>query len=295
MPPSASLLAALALAAAPQPPFCVPETRDYPQIVSVAGAPAICWDAQSDCLVLASEPAADRAIPHPPLTAPAAVVAKDGRKICAGSTCQRLGKKLARAIARAQSPRESALVPVIRVASDISRVVITEPEGPTAAVWSVALDQPLALKAPSGKDYPNPPTLNDLRFVGSTLAATWVCGADCARTVLVDEKGANRGAPFTASLGAPLDADRLVFVGQQSQAVLGVIQASTGRLLGQLSLGEGETDDVSLAVLSPDRVAVLWNPLYGESAEYRLAVLSLDPTPTLAGPVRRLAPCTQKP
>ena len=283
-------LAAGAAAAAEKAPVCVPRSARA-TIFAVRGAPVLCWDDRGDCLALGATAGSDRVVPHPPARSPEAVVSEHGTQVCAGTTCKRLGKLLAGAIAHASAEAKDSPL-TLRVARDLSVVAIFDQAQGAGSAWNVANDRELRLRPPADSHGPNAATLAVLDIVGSTLVATWVCGAQCARSVLVDATGANLGASLPASVGIELDDHRLVLAGHEDDAVLVVLDPKSGKQLGRLVFASYQAGDTSLERLGPNEIALAWNPLLGGSEEQYAARVTVGKTPALEA-VRAFVPCVE--
>jgi hypothetical protein len=180
---------------------------------------------------------------------PAMVSESDGKlSACSDdSHCKPLGKRLAAAIraARAASPGD---VLVFLATSGLDAVIVSD------TAWSVPKDRALALRPPA--DVKPRPKLVSLVPVGAVIVATWSsCELGCARGVVVDPTGANRGAAFAAGVAASFG-DRIAIVATEIRPVLTIVAAATGKALATLVLGKDIVDQVEAVALDDHTLAV---------------------------------------
>jgi hypothetical protein len=183
-------------------------------------------------------------------------------EVCAGSTCKKLGKKVAAAVVAARAEKGAGAP---RVTSDLKVVVVG------GQAWNVASDKPLRFVGPRAQGSDKPMVVG-LEVAGKFLVVNWsACAGPCTENAVVDANGRNIGG-FGTGGQAPfqLDANRFVVTGEY--ATMQIYDLGTGKSRGRVAL-DGEPTEVTATRLDDTSIAVLYKPT--EMNSHVLAVIDV--------------------
>ena len=280
-----------------KPPVpCMPMngSEGPPRFVTAAGSATVCVDHNEEkpketCFAF-TPASAPKVVPPPPVQAakPGAEVKQDAGKwsVCVAGTCKPVGKKLAKALAKAAaSDAEANITQPTARATDDGKVVAFNAE-----LWVVAGDKKLKPKAP--KDYAKEldrPSLVGTEVAGNAMIAHWAnCAGPCTLSILVDAKGANRGKTFGGGVAVPLDAKRLGILSVESSNEFVVIDLATAKQTSRVAIDMGGVTPAGAAKVDDSTVAYAFQGAEGWTVGF-LATPADKPVST--GATYKIAGC----
>ena len=243
------------------------------RLVTAAGAATLCVKNNAEKPVETCFTFSATAAPKP-VAAPAAQaetraseVKLDGGKwsVCTGGACKPVGKKLSKALVAASAEEKTSDVKFTAHATDDGKVVAFGSD-----LWVVAGDKKLKLKAP--KEYKgniDKPALGGVEVVGNAIIANWYnCAGPCTQAVLVDAKGANRGAWFGGGVAFPLDAKRLGVLSIESANEFVVIDVASAKQTSRLAIDMGGVTPATAAKIDESTAVVAYQTMDGWTVTY---------------------------
>jgi hypothetical protein len=228
---------------------CIPQTGT-PELLARDGRPVVCW--VGGCMSIQATSGQVEAVDRPSAPTPSTTVSKradGGFDVCAGTTCKKVGKKLAAHLAGVD-------VGLAEVTSDL-RAVSTGLE-----LWSVAGDRKLALKQPKQKHTTNDPfSLGGIHVAATLVVADWRdCAGPCTIGTLVDSSGNPRG---TVTSGGGVVALKGAIAIASDWGAVTFVSTKTGKLVDSVDVAFGASSHVGLVALGDDAVAELREPIGG--------------------------------
>ena len=169
-------------------------------------------------------------------------------KVCLGTTCKKLGKKLAEAVAAEGAKKPGA---PIDATTDLKAVIIgTE-------AWSVAADQRLKLKEPKWHGPPGQ-ALTRVSVAGAWLVTEWSgCAGPCTQATIADSSGKSRGKGFAGG-GEIWQLSSQFFAVTSEHADVHVFALATGKLVGTMAFVGDAGAHLDAVRTTDDELAVIY-------------------------------------
>lgn len=228
-----------------------------PRWVIANGTATVCMTSQEtskeSCFAFSPTAAPRPAVTPRKAARPNGAKVTGGKRVCIGTACKPVGKKLAAAIATPATTEWADTVTSPSATGD-GKLVVTGRDA-----WVVATDTKLALVPPKEYEGANKAGLGSLEVVGNLLVATWFdCAGPCGRSVLVDATGANRGAWFGEGTVMQLDAKRIAVFSVEAENEVVVIDVASGTQTSRVPVDTGGITPASAAKLDNNNVVVAW-------------------------------------
>jgi hypothetical protein len=220
-------------------------------LLADAGEPVLCW--KTGCMKLDLQAGTAASVPRPTPARPWLIASVEIKAdaVCLGSTCKKLGKKLAQAIA--QHRKEAAAdqgSPYVEATTDLAAVVIGN------AVWSVTRDRPLKLGG-AKRQGGDVPSVVGVSVADRLLVADWAaCAGPCTTQLVYDSSGRAKSREGVGG-GRLLQLDAKSFVSVSEYATAQLYDLKTGKLRATRAFDDTEPGGVGAVRLDPDSFAVL--------------------------------------